>query len=187
MGRLVTAAQQTRTIPSAAPCADLRGPSRARRARWRASLRGVVAACLLGGAGACAPCQALTPWRPVPSLTEGICAADPTLPECYALEPRCLPDDPGCGPQPTPHSSSRACYRPDRARKALHPVTQLTEPGSSRSACQHDGECMIVGCGNACERYEYLAVSTNCLEPFELGRDDVLCGCVAGHCSFFHQ
>ncbi len=133
-------------------------------------------------ATSCAPCQPLRESQPPPIPRGGVCDVAPE--ECLThgpFSPRCLPDDPSCGPEP--HRGFDGCYRPDAKRTV---VLQFSRNGGNR--CRHDGECAIVGCGNACAPFTHYGIVTNCIAPRELEENpDSLCGCVDGHCAFFTQ
>jgi len=82
-----------------------------------------------------------------------------------------------------------ACFRPTEQRERL-PAANADEPPDPRtaasSACRHDGECNLTGCGNVCVSYRVGPMETNCIGYEWLDRAQ-FCGCVAGTCAFFKQ
>jgi hypothetical protein len=100
-------------------------------------------------------------------------------------KPRCSAEDPQCGPEPV-RDGEPVCFEPMAPRERLPPGDELPAPPARGSVCSHDGECLIAGCGNACVRYPFSRVETNC-KGFAWLDDRALCGCVEGSCSFFKQ
>lgn len=95
-----------------------------------------------------------------------------------APPPRCLPDDPWCGPQPY----SRGClsespYRRNEPRQALR---------FGSGTCEHDGDCSQDSECDSCQsRFEQF-FSLSC-ENFLGFPADAYCGCVEHHCGWFTQ
>jgi hypothetical protein len=95
--------------------------------------------------------------------------------------PRCLPEDPGCGPIPVGHQClADVRYLPGRPRT---PVFERLNGGD----CAHDGECDSGECDSCfstreSDRY----ISGDCFFPSGM-KPNALCGCVAGQCTFFVQ
>jgi hypothetical protein len=129
----------------------------------------------------CTPCQTLPKRQRPTASTTGVCAGSPGEPGCYPIEPRCLSSDPSCGPEP--HRDFSSCYR----RNAKRTVVLEVEMKEWKSGCKHDGDCRIVGCGNACAHYRASEVETSCLAYRQLEEGNVLCGCVDSRCAFFTQ
>jgi hypothetical protein len=97
--------------------------------------------------------------------------------------PRCSARDPRCGPEPVRDSGS-VCFDPMAPRERLPPDEDLRASPARGSACSHDGECLIAGCGNVCVPYPFSRIGTNC-KGYTWLDDRALCGCVEGSCSFF--
>ncbi len=151
--------------------------------RWPSMIK---LACWIGRlafllATSCAPCQSLPKGGTFARTTEGVCAVVPDASGCYSIEPRCLASDPRCGPEPP--RGYVGCYRPSAKRTVVLEV----ESKQMKAGCHHDGECRIVGCGNACAHYRASEVETNCLGYRQLDEGDALCGCVDNRCAFFTQ
>ena len=98
-------------------------------------------------------------------------------------EPRCLPEDPGCGPIPVAQQCiADIQYVPGRPRV---PVFEKLNGGD----CAHDGECDSALCGDSCYSTRGLDsdfVIGSCF-TFSGMKPNALCGCVAGQCTFFTQ
>lgn len=88
--------------------------------------------------------------------------------------PRCTPDNPLCLPRPYEGCHAFAVDGPRRP----------SELGTSAGACEHDGECMISGCGNDCVRWDQTGAGT--CEGY-LPERPTFCGCVSGACQWFTQ
>ncbi|MFO0712204.1 MAG: hypothetical protein U0353_20305 [Sandaracinus sp.] len=91
--------------------------------------------------------------------------------------PRCAPSDPRC--QPLAYEGGD--YDPARARHAGPLATH------SAGACDHDGDCMVMGCGNHCLSWQYGGAHEGATcEGYVFG-EPVFCGCVEGACAWFTQ
>lgn len=103
-------------------------------------------------------------------------------------KPRCASSDPGCGPMPIRGNSESVCYRPSQERERLPASTGGGEARylDRRSACTHDGECNVNGCGNLCTSFRAGSVESNCI-GYDWLDEAQFCGCIEGQCSFFKQ
>jgi hypothetical protein len=141
---------------------------------------------------ACEPCTRLPRSghshrepQAVPASVEhnAICGENPDAAGCNAT-PRCAAADPDCGPVPSRHFDG--CYRPGDARQPL-----FARSSRGRPDCSHDGDCLLIsgGCTFRCVSYalQEPVYGSICLLESWMERDDLLCGCVAGHCSWFTQ
>jgi hypothetical protein len=103
----------------------------------------------------------------------------------FEPQPRCRPDEPGCGPEPLRHAKD-GCYRPSSTRVRLSPRWPDEPHSSSKYACKHDGECNLNGCGNKCTNYRIPQFATNCI-GYDWLDEAQFCGCIQGECAFFRQ
>jgi hypothetical protein len=93
------------------------------------------------------------------------------------LGPRCEAEDPAC----VPPSYAGGTYDPSRGRHA-GPLAS-----HSAGACTHDGDCMVMGCGNHCVSWEYGGAHAGATcEGYALDQP-IFCGCVEGTCAWFSQ
>ena len=116
-------------------------------------------------------------------------AEDPILPRPRAelaislgglLEPRCRLDQGGCMPVPLNEGGPR--YNPFAKRG---PRFHLG--GVRGGSCDHDGECMLAGCGNRCHHWTCPGANeAGTCEGYSFAKP-VYCGCVRGECGFFSQ
>jgi len=94
------------------------------------------------------------------------------------LGPRCELDQASCAPEPF---TTEARYDPFGKRG---PRFHL---GSRGGPCDHDGECMLSGCGNRCEHWTCPgAYEASTCEGYSFSKP-TFCGCVRGECGFFSQ
>lgn len=94
-----------------------------------------------------------------------------------SLGPRCQPGDRDC--QPIAYQGGTY----DRLGSRI--------PGAfashSAGACDHDGECMVMGCGNHCLLWEYGGANEGATcEGYSFPRP-IFCGCAEGECQWFTQ
>lgn len=94
------------------------------------------------------------------------------------LGPRCDDGDPECVPIPY---EREARWSPRGGRRP-GPL-----PEYSGGACEHDGECVVGGCGNHCMGWQYGGAheAATC-EGYAL-REPIYCGCVEHRCAWFEQ
>jgi hypothetical protein len=91
--------------------------------------------------------------------------------------PRCAADDPACGPVPYEAACvEKTDYDPKQRRK-------IVRARSGRGPCDHDGDCLVGGCGNECVPSTEIANEGTCEE--QIGWDNVYCGCVEKACVWF--
>lgn len=94
--------------------------------------------------------------------------------------PRCDPRDASCLPTQGDPSGEGARWA---SRPPVAPRCPPRFAGTDMSSgmCQHDGECVITGCGNSCVHWSLAPFSSNCLGLGEA----VWCGCVRHRCAWF--
>ncbi|MBN8613711.1 MAG: hypothetical protein J0L92_24155 [Deltaproteobacteria bacterium] len=93
------------------------------------------------------------------------------------LGPRCEANDPAC----VPPSYEGGTYDPSRGRRAG------VLSSHSAGACTHDGECMVMGCGNHCLSWDHGGANAGATcEGYSIG-EPIFCGCVEGSCAWFTQ
>ncbi|MCA9606621.1 MAG: hypothetical protein KC619_13545 [Myxococcales bacterium] len=94
-----------------------------------------------------------------------------------ALGPRCEEDDRACGPVPYEGGT----YDPLGSRIGG------AFPSHSRGACDYDGECVVMGCGNHCALWEFGGANEGATCEGYAFPQPVFCGCVEGECQWFRQ
>lgn len=93
------------------------------------------------------------------------------------LGPRCEAGDPACLPVPYDGGT----YDPDRGRRGGAFASH------SAGACSHDGECMVMGCGNHCLSWDHGGANAGATCEGYAFEHPVFCGCVEGECGWFSQ
>lgn len=93
------------------------------------------------------------------------------------LGPRCEASDPAC----VPPSYEGGTYDPSRGRRA-GPLAS-----HSAGACTHDGECMVMGCGNHCVSWDHGGANAAATCEGYAFDQPIFCGCVEGSCAWFTQ
>lgn len=94
--------------------------------------------------------------------------------------PRCDPREASCLPTRGDPSEERPLWAsrpPDTPRCPPRFIGQDLSGGM----CQHDGECVVTGCGNRCVHWSLAPFSSNCRGLGEA----VWCGCVSNRCAWF--
>ena len=102
----------------------------------------------------------------------------------YIPKPRCEENDEHCGP--IPYHKTRKPPRAGARRAAVVFDAEVEDFGRTPgTACAHDGDCIVVGCGNQCVSFPFMWIEGTCPG---LGRlEHSLCGCVYGLCSWYDE
>lgn len=95
--------------------------------------------------------------------------------------PRCEADDPSCGPVAL---CDALTVEPDGPRPLLSELNPKFARYSA-GACEHDGDCYLAGCQQACHAWTEPGFISFCSGVAAL--DCVACGCVDGQCAWFVQ
>ena len=104
--------------------------------------------------------------------------ARPEGPRCSPTVPTCLPIPYGGDPQ-LRVGERRLPYDPKAKRRAVKGWTSTDR----QDRCQHDGDCVVAGCGNSCVGWKHDVGAGVCLAHAEL--EEAYCGCLSGFCGWF--
>lgn len=94
------------------------------------------------------------------------------------LGPRCDERDSSCLPTP---------YQGDTPYDRLGSRIGGAFASHSGGACDHDGDCMVMGCGNHCLLWEYGGAHEGATCEGYSFPQPIYCGCVERECQWFRQ
>jgi hypothetical protein len=97
------------------------------------------------------------------------------------VPPRCLADDPECGPEAFDHGCiGELGYRPGARRV---PITQIR--AGAHDDCDHDGECVASGAGPPCNSTRKIDPHISYINGLDHAPPGALCGCIDHACALF--
>lgn len=94
------------------------------------------------------------------------------------LGPRCEPGDRTCSPIPYERGTR---YDPLGSRFGGAFASH------SGGACEHDGDCVVIGCGNHCFSWEHGGAHEAATCEGYMFPQPIFCGCIEDQCQWFRQ